>query len=93
MYYYDFIDLFNNVDKENFYQEDFFELIEKYNVYVRIDNEQIEELLGNNFLLNIILKNKKIVNKYGETIKKSSLKIQKMQQLNLSLLKHGTSSK
>ena len=62
VYYYDFIDLFNNVDKENFYQEDFFELIEKYNVYVRIDNEQIEELLGNNFLLNIILKNKKIVN-------------------------------
>lgn len=68
-----FIDLFNNIDKENFYQEDFFELIEKYNVYVRIDNEQIEELLENNFLLNIILKNKKIVNKYGETIKKKFL--------------------
>lgn len=68
-----FIDLFNNIDKENFYQEDFFELIEKYNVFVRIEDEQIEELLENNFLLNIILKNKKIVNKYGETIKKKFL--------------------
>ena len=68
-----FIDLFNNIDKENFYQEDFFKLIEKYNVFVRIEDEQIEELLENNFLLNIILKNKKIVNKYGETIKKKFL--------------------
>lgn len=68
------LSIFNSIDGENFYYEDFFKMIEKYNVLERITDENIKELLKRDFVLHLLLKSKKIVNKYGNVIKDKLLK-------------------
>lgn len=68
------VDIFSSIKKENFYYEDFFSIIEKYNVYEKITDKKIEKLLKKDFVIHLILQNKKIVNKYGNTIKKNLIK-------------------
>ena len=67
------VSIFNEIDRHNFYYEDFFEVIERFKVFERIADEKINELLKNNFVLGILLQNKKIVNKYGIIIKNKLL--------------------
>jgi len=68
------LSIFNSIDRENFYYEDFFKMIEKYNVLERVTDENIRELLKTDFVLHLLLKSKKIVNKYGNVIKDKLLK-------------------
>ena len=65
--------IFNEIDSDNLYYEDFFKIIEKYNVFERITDDKISELLDNKYVLHLILRNKKIVNKYGIIIKNKML--------------------
>lgn len=64
---------FNEIDKGNLYFEDFFKMLGEYNVFERITEEKIKELLQNDFVLYLLLKNKKIVSKYGNAIKNTLL--------------------
>lgn len=62
-----FLSLYKDVDIE--YKEDFFELIEQYNIYNYIENLDFEELLKNSeFHYYIILKYRKIVDRFDEII-------------------------
>ena len=75
-----FIELYNKVDR--IYKDDFFELLEKYKVYERVSETTFDELLHNEKVcMHYILRNKKLVNYYGNIIRISLLNNSKYAEL------------
>lgn len=63
-----FVKLYNKVDRN--YKDDFFELLEKYKIYKIISETIFDEILHNeNVCMHYILRNKKLVNYYGNIIR------------------------
>lgn len=61
------------MEKNYQYYDDFFELIEKYNVIEKISESTFEKLVNNRYILNCVLQNKKVVSKFGNAIKNKLL--------------------
>lgn len=66
-------DNFSKIEKQNRYYDDFFEILEKYNIFKRISDEVFNILLDNPYALNVVLQNKKLVRNYGSIIRKRIL--------------------
>lgn len=75
-----FVELYNKVDR--IYKDDFFELLEKYKVYERVSETTFDELLHNEKVcMHYILRNKKLVNYYGNIIRTCLLNNSKYAEL------------
>lgn len=75
--------LFNDVEVD--YKDNFWELIEKYKIYNRVSQNEFVRLLNNkNAYLFQILKNKKLVEYYGEIISENLLEDEKNAELILN---------
>lgn len=67
-----FVKLYNEVERN--YKDDFFELLEKYKVYEVVSETIFDEILQNEkSCMSYILRNKKLVNHYGQIIRNSLL--------------------
>ncbi len=65
----------NTVDSVDYlYKEDFWELFDKYKVYNRISDKKFDEVLKNNYTLEMISNFKNIVKYYGNVIREHLLK-------------------
>ena len=61
------------MEKNYQYYDDFFEVIEKYNVFERISENVFQKLIKDRYILHHVLPNKKIVNKFGNLIRNKLL--------------------
>lgn len=61
------------MEKNYQYYDDFFEVIEKYNVFERISENVFQKLIKDRYILHHVLSNKKIVNKFGNLIRNKLL--------------------
>lgn len=66
--------VFEDIDKRNWYYEDFFREFETYKLYERITGNVFKRLLDKNNVLNCVLQNRKIVKTYGNEIREKILK-------------------
>lgn len=64
--------IFNSVERN--YKEDFFEIINDYKLYNKINSREFNRLIYNTYYLELVLKNKKITEFYAEIIRKKFLK-------------------
>ena len=75
-----FVKLYNKVD--TIYKDDFFELLEKYKIYEQISETIFDEILHNEKVcMHYILRNKKLVNYYGNIIRTCLLNNSKYAEL------------
>ena len=65
-----FIELGKNYD----YFDDFFEVLEKYNVFEKVSESIFEKIIKDRYALEHVLKNKKIVMKFGNSIRNELIK-------------------
>lgn len=61
------------MEKNYQYYDDFFEVIEKYNVFERISESAFEKIVKDRYILHHVLQNKKIVTKFGNVIRNKLL--------------------
>lgn len=67
--------IINTIDRvDHTYKEDFWELFDKYKVYNRISDKKFDEVLKNNYTLEMISDFKNIVKNYGNIIREHLLK-------------------
>lgn len=75
-----FVGLYNKVD--TIYKDDFFELLEKYKIYEQVSETIFDEILHNGKVcMHYILRNKKLVNHYGNIIRTCLLNNSKYAEL------------
>ena len=72
--------MYNKVERN--YKDDFFELIEKYNEYKEVSESIFNEILQDEKVyMHYILRNKELVNYYGDSIRKCLLSNSKYAEL------------
>ena len=75
-----FVELYNKVD--TIYKDDFFELLEKYKIYEQVSETIFDEILHNGKVcMHYILRNKELVNHYGNIIRTCLLNNSKYAEL------------
>ena len=68
-----FIDLYNNVQRN--YKEDFWTLVDKFEIYINIDEDKFKEFIENhNVDLYELLRHKKITEYFGQIIREYMIK-------------------
>ena len=65
--------IFFGLEKNYQYYDDFFEVMEKFNVFKRISENAFEKIIKDRYVLRHILQNKKIVSKFGNIIRNKIL--------------------